>query len=1212
LKRAARPEARTMFIQIARFEFRYLLRNPLLWATAAFTFGLLFIATTAGGFELGAEGGLLENASYAMLRNYISLSLIFMFATTSFVANVIIRDDETNFGPIVRSTQITKFQYLGGRFLGSFAASALCMLAMPLAVWIGAAMPFADAATLGPNRVVDHLYGLFLLALPNIFIHSAIFFALATITRSMMAMYLGVIGVVMTFFSMQGSYDDQPTVRKIVPLLDPFGSRALSDITRFWTIAERNVLLPDFAGVLLYNRLIWLAIAAIFLAVTYATFRFADEGMSKRERKRQKLMAGADAPVTENAGRNAGAPLPSPQHGNAASRAVLWLRTKFEIKQVVVHWAFPVLMAFGLYTTIFALITQRDPDGKPTYPTTLSLIPEIVDAFQVVPLLIALYYVGELVWRERDRRVHELVDASPMPNWAYVVPKTMAITIVLMAALLTTVVASIIIQLSLGYTHLEIGKYLLWYVLPKTCDLVLLAAMAIFIQSISPHKAVGWGIMILFYVALEMPELKWLIEHKLLRYGNSPAVPLSDLNGAGSFWKGAWTFRLYWAAFALLLLVGAHLLWRRGTEIRLKPRLANARRRLAGAPGWVAAAALIAFTGTGAYAYYNTNVLNEYRNATASGNYAAELERRYGKYLNVPQPLIVGMTLDVALYPEERRAVTKGRYRLRNETSHVIPEVHIRLLDQDLEVTRATLEGGRLTVDDPQFRYRIYRLDRPMGPGEERVFTCYTRYRARGFRNAVQNTSIVENGTFLSDSQLMPTVGMSYAGLMPESAKRRKYGLKGEIRLRKLEDIEATVKPNGGRGWATADVTVSTTADQTPLSAGNKVSDVTRGGRRTARFVSGSGVRIRPDFAVLSARYAEKHRRHAGVDLAVYYHPAHAWNVDRMLDAMASSLDYYQANFGPYQFDHARIVEFPGYGSGAVAFAGTIPYSETSGFVSDYTGPGTMDYVSGMTAHELAHQWWAHQVAPAEMEGALVLNETLAQYSAYMVIKKTRGADQLRRYLQYELDEYLYGRAVTANEETPLARVAGQGHIAYQKGGLVMYLLQERLGEAAVNRALRSVVERYKFKGAPYARSLDVVAALRAEAKTEEEQNLISDVWERITLYDLRVMEPSAVQRTDGKWDVTVPIEARKMYADGAGKETETPLNERIEVGLFTEKPGTDAFDKNDIVLMERQPIKSGKQVLKFVTATRPLYAGVDPYNFYIDRKSRDNLGLVQ
>ena len=59
-------------------------------------------------------------------------------------------------------------------------------------------------------------------------------------------------------------------------------------------------------------------------------------------------------------------------------------------------------------------------------------------------------------------------------------------------------------------------------------------------------------------------------------------MPLSDMNGAGSFWQGAWTFRIYWGAFAVLLLLAAHLLWRRGTEVRLRPRLASTRRRLAG------------------------------------------------------------------------------------------------------------------------------------------------------------------------------------------------------------------------------------------------------------------------------------------------------------------------------------------------------------------------------------------------------------------------------------------------------------------------------------------------------------------------------------------------------------------------------------------------------------------------------------------------------
>jgi aminopeptidase N len=187
-------------------------------------------------------------------------------------------------------------------------------------------------------------------------------------------------------------------------------------------------------------------------------------------------------------------------------------------------------------------------------------------------------------------------------------------------------------------------------------------------------------------------------------------------------------------------------------------------------------------------------------------------------------------------------------------------------------------------------------------------------------------------------------------------------------------------------------------------------------------------------------------------------------------------------------------------------------------------------------------------------------------------------------------------------------RVETESWIGYQKGALAMYLLQERMGEDAVNRALRNLLARYRFKGAPYPRSLDLVNALRAEASTEEEQNLIADLFERVILYDLKVTEPTAIRRSDGKWDVTVPVDAKKYEVDKRGAEAETPLSERIEVGLFAADPGQSAFDAKNVIVMERRPIHSGAQVLTFVTDRRPTHAGIDPYNYYIDRNSDDNV----
>ncbi|HEX8621509.1 MAG TPA: M1 family aminopeptidase, partial [Allosphingosinicella sp.] len=587
----------------------------------------------------------------------------------------------------------------------------------------------------------------------------------------------------------------------------------------------------------------------------------------------------------------------------------------------------------------------------------------------------------------------------------------------------------------------------------------------------------------------------------------------------------------------------------------------------------------------------------------------AEYEKRFLKYEKLPQPSIVHAVLKVELHPDETRAVTRGRYTIQNLTQGPVGEVHIRRTDRAMQLTRLDFPGASLAGNDEEYGYRIYRLATPMKAGEKREIAFETLREQRGFRNSGNDTRLVRNGTFLNNFELAPGIGMDRSQLLQERAKRRKYGLAPELRPAKLEDLSATRRSYFGGGWSTADITISTVADQIPIAPGKKVSDVVRGGRRIARFVSDAP--ILTFFSIQSARYAEKHRRHAGVDLAVYYHPTHHWNVDRMLTSLQTGLDYFNAAFGPYQFDQARIIEFPAYATFAQAFANTMPYSEAIGFAADVSDPDEIDYVSYVTAHELGHQWWAHQMIGADMQGGTMLSETLAQYSALMVMKRLYGEDKIRRFLKFELDRYLRDRGGEVVEELPLARVENQPYIHYRKGSLVMYLLQDRLGEAAVNRALRTVLEKYKFRGAPYPRSIELIEAFRKEAKTPEDQALITDLFERITLYDLKVAEPKAIRRPDGKWDVTVPVEATKFYADGKGEEKPAAFADRIAIGLFTAEPGRGAFDRRSVVLMQRQPVRSGKQVFRFVTDKKPTHAGIDPYNFYIDRNSDDNVGPV-
>jgi aminopeptidase N len=629
------------------------------------------------------------------------------------------------------------------------------------------------------------------------------------------------------------------------------------------------------------------------------------------------------------------------------------------------------------------------------------------------------------------------------------------------------------------------------------------------------------------------------------------------------------------------------------------------RRYATATPLAIAVVAVVAMAATGAYAYHNIKQLNRYETSDETEKFTADYERKYLKYENLPRPVVTAVKLDVQLFPKERRLVASGRYDLKNETNAPIRDVHVRQQDRNVVFTRLDLSGARLISADKKFGYRIYRFDTPLAPGASAVMTFSSQIWHRGFPARTPDTDIIENGTFANNSQFAPVIGMDRGGLLQDRAKRRRQGLPPELRMAKLEDMSATQRNYVGADWVTSDVTLTTDADQTPIAPGNRVSDVTNGGRRTAHFVSTAP--ILNFFSIQSSDYQVAERQHNGIQLSVYYHKGHDWNVPKMLNAMGAALDYYRENFGPYQFNYARIIEFPGYASFAQAFAGTMPYSESIGFNANTDDPKKIDFTTYVVAHEMAHQYWAHQVIGADMQGGTLTSETLAQYSALMVMKHIYGPDKIRRFLKYELDNYLRSRQGEAVEEVPLERVENQAYVHYRKGAVVMYLLQERLGEAAVNRALARFLDRFRFKSAPYERSVDLIEEFRKEAKTPEQQQLITDLFERITLYDLKVLD--ATTRKDGSgWTTTLTIAADKYYANGKGAETKSTLAEPIEVGLFAARPGLGMFSAKDVVVLGREPIHSGVQKITLQSRQKPAFAGVDPYNFYVDRNSDDNV----
>ncbi|MDB5457284.1 MAG: aminopeptidase [Caulobacter sp.] len=1195
-----------MFGKIAAFELRYQLRQPVFWVAGVVFFLLTFGLTTISQISIGLGPNDHRNGPYALAQDHLAMSLFYMFVTTAFVANIVIRDDETGFGPILRATRIRKFDYLYGRFAGAFLAVAVSFLIIPLAVLIGSWMPWVDKEMLGPNQWGAYLFAYGVLALPSLLLTSAIFFAVATVTRSMMWTYVAAI-TFLVLWTIAGIALGRPEFEKGAALWEPLGTGAYSLVTKYWTVSERNTLTPPLAGALLFNRIFALALAGGFLALAYGLFQFRSPELNgaRTRTRREPAAASLDDPPAVATG-----PKPVPRFDRRTAWTQLLARTRLDMAQVFKSPVYFVLLALGLANAAGALwfVTDAGRYGGVIYPVTRVLIPALMGSFSLIPIIIAIFYAGELVWRERDRRTHEIIDATPVPDWAFVAPKTLAIVLVLISTLLVSVAAGIISQLIHGYTHIELGKYLLWYVLPVAVNLSLTAVLAVFLQAISPHKFIGWGLMILFIVtSITLGNLGF--EHRLYRYGGGgllgPMTPLSDMNGQGKFWISAWWLRLYWSAFAVVLLVLAYGLWRRGTESRLWPRLRRLPQRLGGRAGLLLTGALAVFIASGGFIYCNTNVWNPYRTRIDNEKWQADYEKTLLRFEAVPQPKIVAMTLDIDLRPHEPSVDTMGSYVLENRAGQPLKEIHVRF-DRDLEVKGLAIEGARSKMTYDRFNYRIFAFDTPMLPGERRKMSFITRRAQTGFPNSDPETRVVDNGTFINNLEIAPVLGISRDGLLRDRAKRRKYGLPPERRPPKLGDV-ASRQFNGLRhdaDFVSADITVATDADQTPIAPGYKVSDVIKGDRRIARFVTEAP--ILPFLSIQSARYEVAREAYKGVDLAVYYDPQHPWNIARMKTAMKASLDYYQAQFSPYQFRQLRFQEFPDYAQFAQSFANTIPWSEGMFFISDYRNPEKIDMVTYVGAHEIAHQWWAHQVIGADQQGGAMLSETFSQYSALMVMKRMYGEDQIRRFLKFELDSYLRARGGDPLDEQPLARVEEQPYVYYRKGSLVMYRLQREIGEAAVNRALRKLIADHAFKGAPYPTALDFLAAVRAEAPADR-QALITDLFERITLYDLKAKSVVVKKRADGRFDVALTVEAKKLYADGKGKEHEAPLAETMDVGLFTAEPGKKGFDSAKVVRFERRPIRSGVQTLTFTVDRAPRFAGIDPYNTVIDRNGDDN-----
>lgn len=1161
---------------------------------------MAFFISSSSKFPLGGAN-VHMNSPFSIMLLTVTFCTLAMFLVVNFVASSAIRNSESKMDELVFSKPVNPVPYQAGRFFGSYLVVLIVFLSVPLGVFLGSQfgllVGWLDGELIGPNKLMYYAAPYLYLAVPSLLVLSAIFNSVAVYFKTMMSVYVAAV-VIFIAYQIAGVYFDDLAFRNIVVYADPFGSGSLIDLTRYWTVNDKNTEVLTLTGDLLVNRILWVAIS---VALFFGLGKLSNRIVTKKQKKQFKVSAFVQNKQAAliNSAKNY-------KSAGVSTKSQLIMRSIFELKQVIFSAPFMILAGVSIVTLMIPLFAPIGAYGTTNWPLTQNMVNVISGISGLFLFVIIAFYSAELVWRERQSGMGDIVDSFPVHNSVFWVSKILALIAAISGLFLVGMILTITVQLFKGQFNLELGQYLFRIVYLSILPLIMLTVLAFFLQIISPNKYVGMGLFILYYIAQKVMG-SYGFEHHMYHFSQSSSVPYSDINGYGHFLQAANWYTLYWGALSLVLAIVGFALWHRGPSQTLRTRLSMLRYNMSLKGQAIAVVSVLVFVGAGYNIYNNTRVLNEFTTSDEFQDKQISYEQQFAQYKDLALPMVTDVDLTVDIYPKRRALNAVAKIKFTNTSNEPITRVLITS-PQHAKSWDVAMAGGKIVEKLPAFYSAWFEFEQPLMPNEVREGQLSVTRDHTGFTDQGSDTQLVANGTFINNLELLPSFGYNRGLQVADKFERRKHNLPELERAHKLEDSQYYTQSNFGaaNGFINFKATVTTDESQFAITPGYLQSESVKEGRRT--FVYEMDAPILNFYAVLSAELESKKVEHNGVNVEVYYHKNHAWNVDRMIESVQDSIDYFTQAFGPYQHKQLRIIEFPKYRSFAQSFANTVPYSESMGFITDLRDESKVDYPYYVTAHEVAHQWWGHQVSAANVEGSAVISETLSQYSALMVLEKRFGAEKLRKFLKYELDRYLIGRTGEAFEEMPLYKTQSQQYLHYNKGSVVMMAIYDRLGEKRLNNALKAFLNEFQYQSTPYPTTLDLLSYLKRDA-TQAEQRFIDDQFKYITLYELEMKEVSVTDDVDGEgfYTVTLSVEATKQHADGQGEETEQPLDELIDIALFSDDP-ENLLAEDFVIYSKKHQIVSGNNTIELKVKEKPLFAGVDPYIKLVDKDSKNNL----
>ena len=1187
-----------MFLEFVRKELSGAIRQPMLYV-----FILLFalLAGLGVGSESvtigGSVGNIYKNSPHEITMYTLFLSFFGLLFAAAFFNNAALRDYNNHFHEILFSTPINKQGYFFGRFIGALILSTLPFLGIYLGFFLGTllgpALGDLSPDRIGPYNPMAIINNYLLFVIPNMFFAGTIIFALAQRFKSTVISFVGALGIIVLYIissTLMSDIENETTAA----LVDVFGIKAYSVVSQYYTPIEKNTLYPQPAGLILYNRLIWIALGILILVGTYFSFSFI---------KKDKKVKSSTKSVAYKGSK--GTFITKPEVQNYFNWKTQWLQFKsfffINFMSIMKSITFKILFLFCLILVTVEIVQGFEYYGLQSYPVTYIMLGNIDGMAGLFVFIIIVFFSGELIWRDRMQKINEVIDATPHNSINSLIAKHLSLLTLVGALYFFFILISIGYQLINGYTNLELGLYLSNFFIDFIGIFITWSGVNIFLQVIINNRYIAYfASILLFFVQVFFWDILD-INSNMVQIASYPSLVYSDMNGYGPGLTGAIWFQVYWVLFSLLLVLIAGLFWNRGTTSSFLSKFKTIRKKLSPSYSIAIATFSVVWISTAGFVYYNTQILNTYNTSDENEQEQLDYEKKYKKYEKVAQPKLTQATYHIDIYPEERNVDVKAELMIKNYTRKPIDSLHYTINENWNHILE--IPNSEEVYNDKDLGYLIYKLNQPLQPGDSIPIVVNANYETKGFTNGIGNTSVVKNGTFFNNLSILPSFGYNSGIEISDKHKRKKFDLPRKIRMPKLQKecndhCHDNYLTQGVSDWVNVETYISTSSDQMAIAPGSLLKEWKENGRNHYHYkVDHPSQNF---YSFISANFEVQRKKWNGVDIEVYYTAKHDYNISKIISAVERSLAYYSKNFGPYYHKQARVIEFPRYANFAQAFPGTMPYSESFGFIINLEDESENNVIDAVIAHEMAHQWWAHQEVAANMQGGTMITESFAEYSSLMVMKSVTDRLKMKDFLKYDHNRYLRGRSRESEKELPLYKVENQQYIHYGKGSVILYALQDYIGEEKVNNALKEFLNEFKYAKPPYPTSLDFLAHLEKEVP-DSLSYLIQDWFKEITLYDNRLIEASYKPLDNGKYQVKLQIEAHKIKADTIGEEKTLAPNDWIDVGIYADK------EEKKLIYEKRMKFSEENFTLTFDVDTIPSKAAIDPRRILIERVYKDN-----